>query len=878
MAASESSCNSRNLVSDGPVLALGGRMGRGTVHESHASPSNGSNTVPATALKSHSILQANAAVAIKVNSTLPRNASSTSVLQSSWIQRLKPFSQTYVSEEETANFSMKESPVCTHFTKDFKSCSRRLDKTSHHTRSSSWSPHGAGFEGAGHTSMLGEPADNTEGYDKAVVNPPVFYHQSICFPSKNITHNSDAGSGTGNLFAQQQNVSKQVSALEGFEPHARDRGTASLEKFKDLKNSKNGDDNEPKHHLAQQFHNQIKHVKNVDSGAACDVSQQVKPFSQPEEVCNKRDYYYGASAAAKGDVCSQVLSVSAYWVPHSSGASADTDDRNFFAKPLDLCIGNKQEPLQASRSRPDCEIAFPIDKFGENWPLRREGARNGLVMGTKNAGDLGGRNFNQFKELAAKPYYLSGTSNVGASSKVHLSQRNCHMADTFNRVYEGDVITACAVDSCTGPTSATLKQDIVHKKLDAFSQRQNNLAELQNPHFSEGGQTSRSSFPVEDAARSRFWGRSLGEYSDSRVRLLEEPDIVKPGETGCSTASLHQDLVVDEYHKNLLLPPSSKIRLDARQKFEDYHSCSPHKIAEDGADSPGSYKFPLKSSSNNYKFSDHRMSSSQTKTGWGQEHGASADQISHFRLKCQQESQELERCFYKGATGRVDSQTHNEDSDLHTRVLNNGRSHSRMHSSHPLHEFCNNERTGRGCSMHRMWIQRWHSSAKFSGMSGRASAFIPNLSRNSSSEQLVKLPESCSGSAQCTQASRHKAMGSLDLNMADSGRGSNRCTEASGTLLDSCSASTPAYGNFAAFRSGYTGTCIKAMSVVGRSASRLHPPTSLQNRGFCGLPCTSPKSLKCKVLPEDVQGTNDKKMHIVVLGNSKALKHHTDES
>lgn len=879
MDAPEASCSSRNLVPDGPMLPPGGE----SVHESHASASGGSNAPLATMLNSHVISPGNVTAAIKLNPTLPRNVS-TSVIQSSWIQRLRPFSQSNTSKEEPTNFS---NPVCTHFTKDFSSSSRRLNKSFHHTRSSSWPPHALCLQGVEDSPMeLGEPADITERYGKAVVNSLDITHQSIRVPSNNITHSSDASSRTGNLFAQQQISCKQVSAVEGFVPRALNRENPTLKKLYDLQESESGRDSKPKECLAQKIQNSIEDVKKVNSVGECNVALQMKALVQTEEAVKNWDYSNGSRGASKGDIRAPVLSVSAYRAAHSSGASADADANIFFAESLNCCMENKTLPLQTSFVKPDCEIAFStavvsenrvnVDKAGEDWRFGRDATQTGLIIGSKDAGNLGFtrtvRNFKQFKESVEKPYLVNNFSNVRASSKFHLSPRNSHLSEAFNNANERDVMTTCAVGSRTNAASASLKKDVVSKRLDTLCPRENNLADLQNPHYSEGGRTSRSTLPVgslhEDAARSRIREISLGEYWNSWVRLLEEPDNVKPAQAGSPTASSQQDYVVGEYHKNLFQPPLSKSRLDARQKFEDYWSCSPHKHVNDDAENFGSCDLPKRmlasSSKKNYKFLDNRISSSQTKTGRGQDCYALADQSSHFSLKGLQESQKHDVCFYGGATGRVDSQLHNEDSGLHTRFLD---------STHPSQEVCNNERTGEGSSMHQVWIRRWHSSAKFSAVAGKATSHVPYFSRSLSSDQLVK---SCSASAQCPLISSHRATGSFDHNLTDSGRGSNRYTEASGTRLDSGSASTTpgsllAGRNFAAFRSGYMGSCVETMAVVGKSASKL-PPTSLQNRGFCGLPCISPKFVKCKVLPED------EKMLSLDSDDLKALERHVDDS
>lgn len=821
MDALEASCSSRNLIADGPMLPHGGRMVGESVHESHAS-ADGSNAPCATMLKSHGISPGNV-TAIKLNPALPRNVS-TSVIQSSWIQRLKPFSQSNTSKEEPA-----ENPVCTHFTKDFSSCSRRLNKYSHHTRSSSWPPH-APLQGVEHS--LREPADVTEGYGKAV-NSLHIDHQSIQAPSNNITHSSDAGSRTGNLFAQQQSSYKQAPAIEGFAPCALNRENPTLKESNDLQEWSSGGDSKAKECVAQKIQNSIEDVNKVNSVG---VALQMKVLVQTEEAGKNRDCSYGSSGASKGDIRAPLLSVSAYRAASSSGASADADDNIFFAKSLNCCMGIKTLPLQTSLVKVDCKIAFPtaivsenrvnVDKAGEDWRFGRGAVQTGLIMGSKD------------------------DRNLGFSSKFHLSVRNRHLSESFNNANERDVMTTCAMGSRTAAASALLKKDVVSERLDTFCPREKTLGTLQDPDYSERGRTSRSMLPVrslhEDATRSRIREISLGEYWNSWVRLHEEPDNVKPTLAGGPTARLQQGYGVGEYHKNLFHPPSSKARLDARQKFEHYWSCSPHKDVSDDAENFDSCALPqqmLASSSENYQFLDNRLSSSQTKIGWGQDCYASAGQRSHFHLKGLQG---------RGATGRVDSQLHNEDSGLHRRFLDDDSSNSRRHLTHPSQEFCNNELTGDGSSMHQAWIRRWHSSAKFSPMAGKATSHVPYFSRNVSSDQLVK---SCSSaSAHCPLISSH------DQNW---GRGGNRYTEASGTHLDSGSASTTpgsllAGRNFAAFRSGH-------MAIVSKSASKL-PLTSLQNRGFHGLP------VKYKVLPED------EKMGSLDSDNVKALQRHIDDS
>lgn len=851
----------RTFAFDGPMLPPACITGCETVHEKTLVPTDASSIGGS---ESNSTRPSNATAAIKSNPT-PSNATSRlgrAVMQSSWIQRLKPFGQASDFEEEPTKSPKKQSHVCTHFAKDFSSCNSRLSKSFHHVRSSSWPLNGlpsckdSGFPHV----KVAEPADSKEQQHKPRVISPILRVENLRVPSENVTHSSDASSRTGNLFSRHKN-SKQVSALQALVPCSQTRETSSVEKSYKPCEGETGDGCQLKNFAAQHFEHPFKDSKKVSSTRGVCVSRLMKPSLCPETISKS---WKGASARVLGDAKSNgglFSSESGHRTVDIGGASADLDGRIFlshdllgasadadygiflsptlvndvnpltsvadFSKSHCVKMQNKKEPSRASFVNLNCETAMPAvvsgstgkkDRLGQTRVFNREILGNDRDMGSKAGGDLGflhfGGNSKALSQSSAKPYESNSICNGRPPDRFCISNRNSLTDYTANRKQGIKHMVASVVGSSTVATTArpsTLEQSNP-RAFNAFHRRGTNLAASDNLlHFKEelvNNMHYSSSSLDGDVARSCCRETSLEDYWNSWVELFEGPGPLKPGEAGSSTVSLPQKCLPEEYQKYCLKLTANTMKCDATEKLEDFSSPNPHRFVNVDVENPSSFDLPRQtgiSSLKNYKIlSDLEKSPIQIKqTCWGQEHCASADGTFLEGTKILKKSQEQNLHFYKGATGRVASHVNNQDTKSHPRFPYKGTSDSGMHFTGQSPRFCNDKRTGEAFSAHQAWIQRWQSSAKSRTRSGKALALSPDVNEDLSSDLLVKLPVSCNSSELCSVAPSYKGksnMGYFGHMLTDSGRENNKHMEALAPHLDSVSGFTPG-GSFPARRS-----------------------------------------------------------------------------
>ncbi|KAI5071100.1 hypothetical protein GOP47_0013351 [Adiantum capillus-veneris] len=176
-------------------------------------------------------------------------------------------------------------------------------------------------------------------------------------------------------------------------------------------------------------------------------------------------------------------------------------------------------------------------------------------------------------------------------------------------------------------------------------------------------------------------------------------------------------------------------------------------------------------------------------------------------------------------------------------------------------DLINNETSRKEWNTQSGWLQRWLSVDKFSSPSGKSLALY-----NSQSVGSDQFPKSCFANIQCTVGSSHKDISPRERNLNISDGGSDRYTQASGTHWNCGSApltgSRPASQNFAAFRSGYLGSSIEAMAIVGSLPGKRHP-TSFQNRGFNCLPCARPKTMGDVTFSDDGKDAGEDEVHFM---------------
>ncbi|MCO5579104.1 hypothetical protein L7F22_032956 [Adiantum nelumboides] len=632
MAAPQSSVSSRNQAVEGLVLSSGAgrRTDHLTAHECYDLASDASNKPPSPPLKSVTLCIGIASNAFKINSPLPKNASLTSVIHSSWIQRLKPTSHRCTTKDEPPIFSKKESFVCTHFTKDYSSCSRRLNKFSHHTRSASWPPHGSQSEVARQLALdVEKPACHypVEHYTTETT-PAHLNHQNFCLRLKDASQSSEAGSRTG----RQKDSQKYFCPLEGFVPCA--QLIAANRKPHNLQVS-----NEREHGSCsgQQFQNHIKGEVQ---------SEFVALFEQ-------RDTQVW-SQVVKEDNCAYFVSappqpVSARGDGYSSGASADADGSNHCDKPLTFgdLSGNKTAQsgcgdfhsrgqyaaVDASREKQK------LDKFGLIIPRKEEAERDGLSAGLKDTVELNlpqpRQNFNLFK---GKGYLRNGlsTRQPGNSQLSHFIYQRPGASTR-------DDTTTCRDDIGTVRTSALKSQNLMATRMDAAHTSH-------NPHPGEVGRASKSPVFIrslyEDAARVRIREKSLGDYWNSWDRLLEEQDPGRPINMGHSKAFLQEDFATGYCWEDYCQQP-----LRTKQITENFNSCKSQKANfsnNSGAYDSEEQKLFLR------KLSDPRTKSRQLIT--------SSEYTSTFVVDHLEGFQEPYLYSHEGASGRVDSQIPNKHS------------------------------------------------------------------------------------------------------------------------------------------------------------------------------------------------------------------------
>ncbi|KAI5071101.1 hypothetical protein GOP47_0013352 [Adiantum capillus-veneris] len=510
MAAPQSSVSSQNQAVQGPRLAssAGRRTGRVAVHESYDLASDASIKPPASPLRSVTVSIGITSDVVRSNSPLPKIASSTPIVHSSWIQRLKPSSHRCAAKDEPPIFS-KDRVVCTHFTKDYSSCGRGLKKSTHHSRSASWPPHSSQSNATRQLALdVEEPACDSpeERYNAAPISSHL-NHQYACVLSKNASQSSEAGSRTGS----QQDCRKHFCPSGGFVPCS--------QLF-----SKGKDHRKPESCSGQQSQD---HINEESKSKFLARFEQEKLHSRSQQVKNNNWGNFDGSFPIFSDfVSAPPLPVSVCGAGYSSGASADADadaDASYcYAKPLAFDVLNGKEIDQSGFGKFDCrgENAAAdvlrekekLDKFGLILPYKEEAVQNGLSMGFKGAVKLNmpqaRENFDLFKGAAGKAYLRSGFSTKRPDDP-HLSNVNYQRPGART-------------------TEDTTAQNFTPSGIGASRLKKYNLVTSQTPHSGEVGQASRSDVPItslhEDAARVRIRENSLGDYWNSWVRLLEEQD------------------------------------------------------------------------------------------------------------------------------------------------------------------------------------------------------------------------------------------------------------------------------------------------------------------------------------------------------------------
>ncbi|KAH7439059.1 hypothetical protein KP509_04G043200 [Ceratopteris richardii] len=724
MAAPEASCSSRNQAVRYPLMC--DSVDRTEGSHNHDLMSDGSNIHPFPIPDSDAINLGIAKDSLKEGfSPPPRGALSMSAIHSTWIRRLKPSLQVHTQTEQ---LSKKDDFICTHFTKDYSSSSRRLNKSTNHTRSSSWPPHEM------QSDFVRQPVKETACVGKkssiAAMNPSEIVKSNFRVPtSKNTAQISEAGSRTGSLFLQQQDCQDQGSTGEGFVPcfqHSPPNQDGSgLQKLNFMQHGDHGKAQKQEYYLG-------KLTKDDSTDDCLRLSEWAKRQVYSQRLQNKGSFV--DSHYERDFVNASCLPIATHGTSSYFGASADADESSYFIKPSKFGFSDKQNSSLRCLKNFDFNLKTLAEDSTRN--VEDKGIPSSYVFSKKEAG-LGSQgvgfyntrmraipkakqNFHLFKEAVMKPYLQSGFSMVGSPEDINLNRSKVSEFST----------------QITQNTSSKGRGTLQLKGYD----------DPMTQDLSSGDKGLLSRFPgytrsaLEVAKRFDVQDKLSGDYYwDKSISLIEEHDFTRPINTGHSTRESCAEFDHELFQQKALQRAPNK-----HQELSNF------------------------SSNHLQKFWDtDKKESSSCNPGPNYASPEASNKLLHRELNFKQphESSDQYRAL-PGVADRRNLQFCGIKSGFDRRHETEKTSHSRMHSIILYPDVINSDRGRKEQDMNKRWLQRWHPAEKFSSLESHVLQF--GKDKSSSSNNPVQFPESYATSAMYIVGSNRSDVSLHNVNLAES--------------------------------------------------------------------------------------------------------------
>lgn len=747
------------------------------------------------------------------------------VMQSCWIQRLNPTCQTRYFEEEELT---EPSHVWTHFTKDFSSCSKRLHKARHHTRSSSWPSNEMTTKFSPSPDLkVVEPVDIKEQYLLSRATS-MSREENLLVPSEDASESNDFCLKTGDLFTNQNSSHKSVSALEALVPCSLAARTCD-----ELHEGKSKDKGKLKNFSAQHF----QWLSKYSAAATGDLTLFKKPFLNPSVNRESGSLQEVGSASILGDApCKGKFDASelAHRMVHIRGSSPDAVIGTSLSP---ACMGASADADNGIHLAPSL-----IKDVYPSTPSKRSIDRPAVVFGdTENKinDELGvahkkhpckqegktGRNFGflhfagQSKTLnksPANPCECRGSCNGGCSDKIGVRNRGCVVSTASKSIQRkhnigfgtyatngGPFVTKDFYDLQSFSTDSRRCAPIVADR--ALKRKEELTTKMLITRVSSG-----------DSTRPNFRETSLDDYW---MKPFEDSGPVKLLDTSYSKATPPQEHITNDDRRFCFNSTANIWKPVEKEKLKFFARPSPHIPCNTSAQTHYSSDAPqqtLVSLSSNCIQTKH--------SGLGHNQHASADRGT---LEGSSMLRTLQDESLQGGTRRLASQTDKKEHNSHRGLSLDAITDVSSPIGHQSHKFCDERRTTEPSRSNQAWIQRWHSSSNLIAMSGKTL---------SPSVEMDKELGSASAKHTVITSFKGEDMDCFDFNLTESGRRTGKLhMEGSVRHYDSGLGVTdrgsfPAHRSHASLRGKYTGPSVEAMAIVGSMTSKLHP-TSLQNSG-----------------------------------------------